>query len=93
MDAMSANWTDAARQEERHSQLRDEHMQHCFVYIAESIWCSGDLTIEWAKVEPDGRTHITGWGVPHQCKDPEAIRVWMQENQGSVKDAHARFHN
>lgn len=94
MDAMSEDWTDAARQEERHSQLRDKHAQHCFAYIAESIWCSGDLTIEWAKVEKDGgRRQVDGWGIPHQCKNPEAIRAWMQANHGPVKDDHVHLHD
>ncbi|MCJ1263810.1 hypothetical protein MMC22_003680 [Lobaria immixta] len=91
---MSEDWTDAARQEERHSQLRDKHAQHCFAYIAESIWCSGDLTIEWAKVEKDGsRRQVDGWGIPHQCKNPKAIRAWMQANHGPVKDDHVHLHN
>ncbi|GAB7354432.1 hypothetical protein MBLNU459_g4921t3 [Dothideomycetes sp. NU459] len=54
IDGMSADSTPATRQEEVRKQLRDHHSQHCFAYIAESIICAGDLTIEWAKVEKDG---------------------------------------
>ena len=80
---MSATWTDQARQEEVRKQLRGRHAQHCFAYLAESIMCAGDLTIEWAKVERDGsRTQVDGWGVPHECKNPEVIRAWMEANHG-----------
>jgi hypothetical protein len=73
--------------------LRDHHGQHCFAYIAESIMCSGDLTIEWAKVEKDGtRKQVDGWGIPHQCKDPEAIRSWMESNHGPLKSGDVHLH-
>ncbi|KAI1121114.1 hypothetical protein F5Y10DRAFT_288927 [Nemania abortiva] len=87
--AMSTPMSDDVRQETVHKMLRDNHAQHCFAYIAESIMCSGDLTIEWAKVEGDGtRKQVDGWGVPHKCKDPEAIRAWMEANHGPVRTGH-----
>ena len=93
IDGMSETWTDAMRQEEVRKQLGDRHTQHCFAYIAESIMCAGDLTIEWAKVERDGsRTQVDGWGVPHQCKDPEAMGAWMEANHGPAKDGHVHLH-
>lgn len=93
IDGMSENWTNAMRQEEVRNQLRDGHTQHCFAYITESVMCAGDLTIEWAKVERDGnRTQVDGWGVPHQCKDPEAIRAWMEANHGPAKDSQVHLH-
>ena len=71
-----------------HRKSSDSHTQHCFAYIAESIMCAGDLTIEWAKVEKNGsRIQVDGWGVPHQCKSPGEIRKWMAANHGpSVAD-------
>lgn len=94
IDGMSAAWTDMAWQKEVHKQLCDRHSQHCFAYIAESIMCAGDLTIEWAKVERDGsRTQVDGWGVPHQCKDLEAIQAWIEVNHGPVKDGSIHLHD
>ena len=94
IDGMSATWTDAARQEEVGRLLQDRHSQHCFAYIAESIICAGDLTIEWARVERDGsRTQVDGWGVPHQCKDPEAIREWTEANHGPAVDSSDHMHD
>ncbi|KAI0115753.1 hypothetical protein GGR51DRAFT_361467 [Nemania sp. FL0031] len=92
--AMSTPMSDDVRQETVRKMLRDNHAQHCFAYIAESIMCSGDLTIEWAKVESDGsRKQVDGWGVPHKCKDPEAIRAWMIANHGPVRTGHDHEHN
>ena len=83
---MSATWTDTEREEEVRKQLQNRHSQHCFAYITESIICAGDLTLEWAQVEEDGtRMQVSGWGVPHQCKDPGAIRAWMEANHGPAE--------
>lgn len=54
--------------------------------------CTGDLTIEWARVQKNGkRITVDGWGVPHQCKDPEAIWRWMKEHHGPI-DRHVHMH-
>jgi len=91
---MSSDWTDADRKKELYRQLHGHHARHCFVYIMESIMCAGDLTIEWAAIEKDGsRKQVKGWGVPHQCKDPDAIREWMEANHGPAKDANFHIHN
>lgn len=58
------------------------------------IMCSGDLTIEWAKVERDAsRTQVDGWGVSHQCKDPGAIRAWMKAYHGPDKGSRIHLHD
>ena len=95
MDAMSEDWTDKARQKERARQIRARHVQHCFAYIAESIWCSADLTIEWAQVQKNGdRRQVDGWGIPHQCKDPDAIQAWVQANHGPItREDHVHHHH
>ena len=90
---LSTDSTVVSRKADVHKQLHDRHPQHCFAYIAESILCSGDLTIEWAKVEKDGsRKQVDGWGVTHQCKDPELIREWMEANHGPPKEGNVHLH-
>lgn len=70
------------------------HLQHCFAYLAQSIQCSGDLTVEWAMVELDGsRIQVDGWGVPHQCKDLDEIWAWMETNHGPHYGADYRIHH
>lgn len=74
-----------------HAHLHN-HAQHCFAYLAESIICSADLTIEWARTDKDGsRTTVDGWGVPHTCKDPDAIKAWMEANHGPVRKEYVRI--
>lgn len=61
--------------------LNDFHTQHCFDYLSQSILCARDLTIEWARIESHGwRFQVDGWGIPHQCKDSEAILAWEEVN-------------
>jgi hypothetical protein len=79
-------WSQDQRDAERKHQLRDRHSQHCMAYLAQSVLCSADLTIEWAKIEVDGsRQQVDGWGVPHQCKDPDSVWDWMLRNHGPLK--------
>ncbi|KAK8040013.1 Protein of unknown function DUF3328 [Apiospora rasikravindrae] len=81
--------TDADRQEAKSHILKSRHEQHCFAYLAEGIQCSADLTIEWAM--SDGKM-VDGWGVPHQCKDPEAVRAWMLANHGPLVEGRRHLH-
>ncbi|KAK2785804.1 hypothetical protein FQN53_007385 [Emmonsiellopsis sp. PD_33] len=62
---------------------QDPHVEHCFDYLRQSIECSADLTVEWARVEEDGsRKDIDGWGVPHyQCKDLSVVEKYIRENK------------
>ncbi|KAF2717512.1 hypothetical protein K431DRAFT_199207, partial [Polychaeton citri CBS 116435] len=65
-------------------EIRNHHSQHCLEYLAQSISCSADLTIEWARVDKNGaRTDVDGGGVPHVCKDPNAIWAWMEANHAA----------
>ena len=90
---MSKGWSREDQLLEVDRQLHDKHSRHCFAYLAESILCSADLTIEWAKVEADGsRKQVDGWGIPHQCKDPDAIHAWMEENHGPLKGSSVHLH-
>ncbi len=54
------------------------HMYHCFDYIRQALMCAGDMTVEWPRVEPDGRRFaFDGWGVPHLCKDWVGRAQWI----------------
>jgi hypothetical protein len=45
------------------------HVHHCFDYLRQSLMCSGDMSMEWPRTEPDGRRFaVDGWNVPHECK-------------------------
>lgn len=47
-----------------------DHLHHCFDYLRQSIQCSGDMSMEWPRTEPDGRRFaVDGWKIPHECKD------------------------
>ncbi|KAF1826695.1 uncharacterized protein K489DRAFT_398946 [Dissoconium aciculare CBS 342.82] len=57
------------------------HAQHCFDYLRQSILCSGDMTLEWPKQDgPSSGATVDGWGVPHTCKAPAAIKAYMDAN-------------
>ncbi|KAK1751045.1 hypothetical protein QBC47DRAFT_434797 [Echria macrotheca] len=48
----------------------DNHVDHCFDYLRQAIMCSADMTLEKARVEPDGhRRRVDGWGTTHQCRN------------------------
>lgn len=47
-----------------------DHVEHCFDYLRQSLMCYGDLTLEWPRTEPDGtREAVDGWGIEHQCRN------------------------
>lgn len=46
-----------------------EHVGHCFDYLRQSLMCAGDMSVEWPRVESDGRKiAVDGWGVEHRCR-------------------------
>ncbi|KAK4206801.1 hypothetical protein QBC37DRAFT_300044, partial [Rhypophila decipiens] len=48
----------------------ENHVDHCFDYLRQAIMCSADMTLEKARVEPDGhRRKVDGWGTTHQCRN------------------------
>lgn len=60
---------------------QEPHVSHCFDYIRQGIMCAGDLTLEWPRMEEDGRRFaVDGWGVTHECRSWEGIMSWMEEN-------------
>lgn len=94
MDAMDSAWSQEARDAEHRKQLTDKHSQHCIAYLAQSILCSADLTLEWANVEKNGsRRQVMGWGIPHQCKDPGVVWDWVVQNHGPAKAHGSHIHD
>lgn len=87
IDASSNGWPAESREEMVREQLGNNHPQHCFAYLAQAIMCNADLTIEWARVERDGRRYqVEGWGVPHHtCKDPKAVREWADKHRSPAR--------
>ncbi|KXT14621.1 hypothetical protein AC579_3717 [Pseudocercospora musae] len=48
---------------------QEDHVEHCFDYLRQGLMCAGDMTLEWPRIEEDGRRFaVDGWGVEHQCK-------------------------
>ncbi|KAK7947799.1 uncharacterized protein PG986_008685 [Apiospora aurea] len=53
-----------------------DHDAHCFDLLRQSLLCAADTTVE-------GQTgYGIGWGTIHQCKDIDAIRVWVENRAG-----------
>lgn len=56
------------------------HADHCFDYLRQNIMCAADLTLEKARVDPDGHRRATdGWGTIHHCKDWDKVMETMVE--------------
>ena len=77
----------AAHHHHQHNDAGEElpiyHIDHCFDYLRQSLMCAADLTLEGARVEPDGsRVTIDGWGVTHRCRRWEDV-VDFAVNQDS----------
>lgn len=63
----------------------DNHIEHCFDYLRQSIMCAADMTIEQARVDSDGhRRAVDGWKTTHQCREwgkvLEAVRPFGCSN-------------
>ncbi|KAI1962510.1 hypothetical protein LOZ58_002852 [Ophidiomyces ophidiicola] len=60
-----------------------QHIDHCFDYLRQSIRCSADLSVEWARVgSTENRNSVDGWGVPHmECKDSDAIEAFVLQHR------------
>lgn len=54
------------------------HINHCYDYIRQSLQCSGDMSLEWPRTEPDGQRFVVdGWNIPHQCKSWVSCIIWQ----------------
>ncbi|OQV01657.1 hypothetical protein CLAIMM_06971 [Cladophialophora immunda] len=63
-----------------------EHVAHCFSYVAESLLCAADGTIEPPTEEFNERGHLVssnvdGAGVVHQCKDASLLWKVTQDSE------------
>ncbi|KAK4444362.1 hypothetical protein QBC34DRAFT_498378 [Podospora aff. communis PSN243] len=60
----------------------DNHVDHCFDYLRQAIMCSADMTLEKARVDPDGhRRRVDGWGTMHKCRDWGRVREIVEERR------------
>ena len=58
------------------------HTMHCIEYLRQMIQCHADMTVEYATSEPDdpwNPYHISGYGIPHQCMNWDAMYPWIAE--------------
>jgi len=54
---------------------REEHAEHCFEYLRQSIQCSADSTLE-----PAGHVEgFLGWGFKRECKDMGYLMGWAEK--------------
>ncbi|KAK7943558.1 Piwi domain family protein [Apiospora aurea] len=71
--------------------LQKTHLPHCLMYIAQSLMCAGDSTLEpsWLRTDKDGNIvlhGVDGLGVQHQCKDTKSL--WdaaRRSSKGSIQ--------
>ncbi|KAL7924017.1 hypothetical protein ACQKWADRAFT_288553 [Trichoderma austrokoningii] len=63
-----------------------EHVQHCFRYLRQSVTCSGDTTLE-GHIPNSPLNGTDGTGATHVCKNFDAIRSWA-EHRRVVDDKH-----
>src|SRR6266496_4664220 len=66
------------------------HMNHCFDYVRQALKCGADTTLEWDLLDENGDSKggAGGWGVPHQCRDWDAVLDFAEEHQyqgGKIK--------
>ena len=54
------------------------HAAHCFDYLAQSITCAVDTTVEPAIDDSNG---FLGSGFPRQCRDFDALKQFLEENR------------
>lgn len=57
-----------------------DHVHHCFDYLRQGVTCAGDMSIEWPRVEKEGRRFaVDGWDIPHVCRSQDGIRDYMDK--------------
>ncbi|KAI1337657.1 hypothetical protein F5Y15DRAFT_417798 [Xylariaceae sp. FL0016] len=57
----------------------EDHVGHCFSYLAQHILCAADGTVEPPDVIKDSAERLVYWGIngmgyQHQCRDAELLR-------------------
>ena len=51
------------------------HVAHCLDYLRQSIMCAGDMSLESAVTDKDGKLiqAVSGWGATHSCKNWDEV--------------------
>ncbi|EHK48085.1 hypothetical protein TRIATDRAFT_305832 [Trichoderma atroviride IMI 206040] len=63
-----------------------DHVQHCFRYLRQSVTCCGDTTLE-GHIPNSPLNGTDGTGATHVCKNFDAIRTWA-EHRRVVDEKH-----
>ncbi|KAL1963163.1 hypothetical protein VTN77DRAFT_8596 [Rasamsonia byssochlamydoides] len=76
---------------ESQSHYQDQHLEHCLDYLAQSIVCAADDTLEPPEIYPlpDGQDLdvINGDGVVHHCRDASVVREILLRSQEEALQA------
>jgi hypothetical protein len=67
-----------------HDAEMERHVTHCFDYLRQSMFCSGDSAME-GKSATVGLDMTDGWGDTHVCKDPASLGKWVLDHRFSDK--------
>lgn len=63
---------------------QDAHLKHCVQYLAQSVMCAGDTTLETASIlrSSDGVNKVltASFGTRHQCADWDAIYGFAEKH-------------
>lgn len=64
----------------------DDHLNHCFEYLRQSIMCTGDTTLEKVVVDENGvfKPDIDGWGTAHECKSWNMLYEFAESRRVKV---------
>ncbi|PKK46856.1 hypothetical protein CI102_7864 [Trichoderma harzianum] len=64
----------------------DDHLNHCFEYLRQSIMCTGDTTLEKVVVDENGvfKPDIDGWGTAHECKSWNMLYEFAEKRRVKV---------
>ncbi|KAE8380418.1 hypothetical protein BDV26DRAFT_290345 [Aspergillus bertholletiae] len=89
MSSMAGGHGDHHQQHSDH--LDETHVEHCFSYIAQSLMCSADDTIEPPQehYDSDGNLidiNVDGMGHIHRCRDSRRIWEVVQQSEQSPID-------
>ncbi|PHH78507.1 hypothetical protein CDD82_3016 [Ophiocordyceps australis] len=76
LNAILQNSTDTYAEAEH--QFVNSHTGHCFDYFRQSFECAADMTLEWPRLEEDGRRYqVDGGDIPHVCASKQALKHYM----------------
>lgn len=88
-DALAPTPSEHSEHSEHSHHFRPTHLTHCFTYLAQSLLCAADDTIEAPVPEYNRHGEITGFrvdgiGVQHkQCRDPALLYAVASKTEQS----------